>query len=265
MAKKLTKKEFVERSSLVHNEKYDYSDVIYVNNSTKVLIVCPFHGAFLQTPNHHLNGHGCPKCKNEQFSKRLSGVARIVSRKKVCGIGIYDLDSALDYDTRKIYNIWRAMIKRCYDLEDNRNNTYKDCRVCDEWLTFSNFHKWYIQHYIKDWCLDKDILIQGNRLYSPSTCCFVPQEINCMFNRHQNGRGKSNVCGVQFYNNKYHVCLSMYGKNTYVGTFNDLNEAFSAYKGLKEKYIKEMADKWKDKIASNVYESMMSYEVKLYD
>lgn len=265
MATKRTTVDFIEKSRQVHGDKYDYYKVEYVNNRTKVVITCPIHGDFLQSPNHHANGHGCPKCKGEKVSKRFKGAIRQSYRKPVCGIGLYDLDCTLDEDTRKIYYIWRAMLKRCYNEKQNKDLTYKDCTVCDEWLRFSNYLKWYNDNCIEGWCLDKDILIQGNKVYSPETCCFVPNEINCMFNRHQNGRGKSNVCGVQFYNNKYHAILSMFGKNVNVGTFATLQEAFNAYKTNKEKYIQDMADKWKDKIQDKVYNSMISYEVKIED
>ena len=58
MPKKLTQEEFVERATKVHNGKYDYSKVVYVNNYTKVCIVCPIHGEFSQTPMNHLAGGG---------------------------------------------------------------------------------------------------------------------------------------------------------------------------------------------------------------
>lgn len=66
MKKLLTfdKKQFVERSNVVHNNKYDYSDVYYVNARSAVDIICPSHGTFQQTPDNHLKGHGCPKCAN---------------------------------------------------------------------------------------------------------------------------------------------------------------------------------------------------------
>lgn len=60
--KKLTTEEFISRSKSVHGNKYDYSKVKYKNNSTKVKIVCPKHGEFIQTPISHYQGHGCPKC-----------------------------------------------------------------------------------------------------------------------------------------------------------------------------------------------------------
>ena len=67
---KLTNQEFIEKANLIHNNKYDYSKVEYVNNCTKVCIICPKHGEFWQTPHHHLNGHGCSKCRNENNGDR---------------------------------------------------------------------------------------------------------------------------------------------------------------------------------------------------
>lgn len=63
--KKLTLCEFVERSNQIHNHKYDYSKVDFVNTKTKVCIICPIHGVFEQTPKNHMNGQGCPKCGKE--------------------------------------------------------------------------------------------------------------------------------------------------------------------------------------------------------
>lgn len=63
----MTKDEFVEKAKSVHEDKYDYSKVDYVNNNTKVCIVCPVHGEFWQTPHNHLSGNGCPKCKGDKL------------------------------------------------------------------------------------------------------------------------------------------------------------------------------------------------------
>ena len=62
MGKKLTSEDFVKKANKVHDGKYDYSNVVYVNNKTKVCIICPEHGEFWQRPNEHINGHGCSKC-----------------------------------------------------------------------------------------------------------------------------------------------------------------------------------------------------------
>lgn len=61
MAKRLTVDEFIEKSKMIHGNRYDYSKVVYVNTYTKVEIVCKQHGSFLQDPHNHLKGRGCPK------------------------------------------------------------------------------------------------------------------------------------------------------------------------------------------------------------
>lgn len=82
MAKKLTKEEFVERSKAIHGDKYDYSMVDYVNNRTKVCIICPKHGEFWQTPSDHLLGKGCKRCSVEKNHKLMSGEEWIKLAKK---------------------------------------------------------------------------------------------------------------------------------------------------------------------------------------
>ena len=57
-------KRFKDKSSIVHNGKYDYSKTEYVDSLTKVCIICPIHGEFWQTPQAHIRGNGCPKCAN---------------------------------------------------------------------------------------------------------------------------------------------------------------------------------------------------------
>ena len=59
---KLSTEEFIKKANEIHNNKYDYSKVNYLNSETKVCIICPEHGKFWQTPHSHLTGQGCPKC-----------------------------------------------------------------------------------------------------------------------------------------------------------------------------------------------------------
>ena len=61
--KKLTTEEFISRATKIHNNKYDYSKVVYKNYITKVEIICKEHGSFFQAPDSHTNSkQGCPKC-----------------------------------------------------------------------------------------------------------------------------------------------------------------------------------------------------------
>jgi hypothetical protein len=77
---KFTTKEFIEKAKAVHDDKYDYSKVEYVNCNTKVCIICPEHGEFWQKPSNHLSGQGCPKCvgneqsTTEDFIRRAKAV-----------------------------------------------------------------------------------------------------------------------------------------------------------------------------------------------
>ena len=68
--KRLTTEQFVERAKKIHGDKYDYSKVEYVNNNTKVRIICPIHGEFWQNPRNHLEGKGCKKCANDAVGNR---------------------------------------------------------------------------------------------------------------------------------------------------------------------------------------------------
>ena len=66
--KKLNTKDFIEKAKEVHGDKYDYSKVEYVNNNTKVCIICPIHGEFWQMPQNHINQkQGCSKCSHRSF------------------------------------------------------------------------------------------------------------------------------------------------------------------------------------------------------
>lgn len=67
----LTTNEFIERAKLIHGDKYDYSKVVYKNGRTKIIIVCPIHGEFLQKPHDHLYGRGCPKCKSKKNKRNI--------------------------------------------------------------------------------------------------------------------------------------------------------------------------------------------------
>ena len=66
----LTQDEVIRRFHKVHNDKYDYSLVEYVNYDTKVKIICPIHGVFEMTPSNHIQGQGCPKCKGRYLTTK---------------------------------------------------------------------------------------------------------------------------------------------------------------------------------------------------
>lgn len=172
--------------------------------------------------------------------------------------------------SEKAYKRWQSMMERCYsDKLHNRNPTYTDCEVSFEWKTFKNFKKWYDENYYEieneRTELDKDILHKGNKIYCPENCVFVPQGINKLFVKSNNNRGDCPIGVSRTANNKFESYITKNNKKINLGTFNVPEEAFNAYKIAKEKYIKEIAELYIDKIPKKLYEAMYRYEVEITD
>ena len=97
MSKKITTELFIKSAKEVHSDKYIYSKTKYVKSREKVIITCPKHGDFLQTPNSHLNGTGCPKCKDENIGNRCRlTTEEFISKSKNIHGEVYDY-SKVDY------------------------------------------------------------------------------------------------------------------------------------------------------------------------
>lgn len=253
-----TTEQFIAEARLIHGDKYDYSKVEYINARTPVRIICPKHNEFWQTPNAHLSQkQGCRKC---YYDKKRVGII---------GIGITDI--AVDKHDKKEYKkytLWRNMIVRVNKYDKSRP-LYKGCTVCKEWHTYSIFKDWVEDSdngYKDGYHLDKDILVKGNKKYSPETCCFVPSEINVLFTKRQRFRGNYPI-GVCFDGYGFISSLSTSEGCKYLGYYTTPLEAFNAYKTAKEKYIKELAEKYfqEGKITEKVYNALMKYEVEITD
>ena len=207
--------------------------------------------------------------------------------KSLYGVGYYGVGKYKSRDNNQesiIYKYWRSMINRCYNpYYINKELSYIDCYVCEEWHNFQNFAKWYEENYYEVlnevMQLDKDILIKGNKIYSPSTCIFVPQRINSLFLKCDKVRGEYPI-GVSLkkanskdrtINDKLKVNCSIREDNKtkrkFLGYFpiNKPFQAFTCYKTFKEKYIKQVADEYKDLIPQKLYEAMYKYEVEIND
>lgn len=76
---KITTDEFIEKSKKIHSDKYDYSEVDYVNMNKKVKIVCKNHGLFTQRPHSHLYGVGCPKCQESKGQREIRKILEILN------------------------------------------------------------------------------------------------------------------------------------------------------------------------------------------
>jgi hypothetical protein len=102
--------------------------------------------------------------------------------KKPYGVGILDIHAKIDGKTLLWHRAWSNMLMRAYSAEyQARRPTYVGCSVVPEWLTASCFKKWFDKNYVPGYQLDKDILVLGNKVYGPKTCCYVPSKINSVF------------------------------------------------------------------------------------
>ena len=171
----------------------------------------------------------------------------------------------------KEYELWTHMLQRCYsDTCQKKQPTYKDCEVSNNFLRYEYFYEWcHIQVGFnnKDWHLDKDLLVKGNKVYSEDSCVFIPAEINSLLTKSTSTRGK-HLIGVNW--NKTNKAFKARinknkGKQEHLGYFKTEIEAFNAYKTAKEAFVKEQAEKWKDKIDERAYNALMNYTVEITD
>ena len=171
----------------------------------------------------------------------------------------------------KHYEMWSGMLERCYSKRFlNIRSTYVDCIVSDNFKSYTYFYEWCEKQvgFNNDrWCLDKDVLIKGNKLYSEDTCVFIPNEINVLFTKTNSLRGKYQI-GVHFCKTKKKFVAQINrnkGQQDYLGQFDSAEYAFLAYKVAKEDFIKEVAENWKGVVDNRVYNALMNYEVEITD
>ena len=202
-----------------------------------------------------------------------SGKVRDPYSLSVCGVGIvgtkYQI-SEYGRDTKE-YVLWYSMLVRCYSTAlKKRYPTYEYCKVSENFKYYEYFYEWcnkQIGFNNGGWHLDKDLLVKGNKVYSESTCVFLPAEINSLLVKSDKIRGKHPI-GVSW-NKRDEVFVAKVkkskGKSEYLGYFNTEIEAFNAYKTAKESFVKEQAEKWKGEIDSRAYEALMNYTVDIDD
>ena len=175
----------------------------------------------------------------------------------------------------KEYKLWNSMLQRCYsDNSKKKYPTYEGCEVSDNFKSYEYFYEWCHNQigFSNDgngnpFHLDKDLLVKGNKIYSESTCVFIPSEINAILTKRTASRGE-HLIGVHWYKKgkafKAQISKNK-GKREHLGSFNTELEAFRAYKEAKEAFVKEQAEKWKGKIDDRAYNALINYQVEITD
>ena len=191
----------------------------------------------------------------------------------VCGVGIVGVKYPISEGRKgtKEYVLWKSMLERCYsDFYKKRCQTYIDCKVSENFKSYEYFYEWcneQVEFGNEGWHLDKDLLIKGNKVYSESTCIFLPAEINSLLVKSDKIRGE-HLIGVCWHNASKAFVSQVKknkGKQEWLGSFKTEIEAFNAYKKAKESFVKEQAEKWKGKIDDRAYQALMSYTVEIDD
>ena len=164
----------------------------------------------------------------------------------------------------KCYSTWRSMLRRCYDSKYKKGmECYDGVYVCEEWLDFQVFADWYFNHNFYDvgYDLDKDLLVRGNKIYSPETCCMLPSNVNSGLALPKSV-SRELPMGVTIspkgrYNSR--ICTKEGGRH--IGVYDTPEEASAAYVKAKEDYIHSLAEKWHGKIEERAYQALKSWTV----
>lgn len=186
----------------------------------------------------------------------------------VAGKGIFG-DAVVDVKSQ-VYTSWAGMLKRCYTFYEDKPRArinYEGCEVHEDFLYLPDYINWYGKQIVQPkWHLDKDLLVPGNKVYSPDTCVFLPRALNTFLTLRGNERGPYPL-GVTIHENTghYEAACNRDGKRVYLGVYKTPEAAFAAYKIEKEAYAKDLAERWKDQIDPRAYEALIKFQVNITD
>ena len=179
---------------------------------------------------------------------------RNIMGKLVYGFGvndaIYSVHSTLNKYHQKCpyYKKWESMLYRCYSKAYQKTRpTYAGCTVCKEWSSFTKFKEWMKNQNWEGNDLDKDLMVSGNKIYSPDTCIFVSPKLNLLMLASGAARGNLPI-GVNFNKKTGRIQsrIKKDGKEKWLGVFSTAMDAHKAWQKEKILIITEAAKKETD-------------------
>jgi len=199
----------------------------------------------------------------------------------------YILDMSVSYSNDPIIKIIYSQFINMHtrEVSDNYHNSRPlsvGTTICQEWTYFSNYYNWassqpnlpFLIKQTERICLDKDILVKNNKLYSPTTCCIVPSSINVLICTHPTVRGDLPLgvtwaCQGQKVIAKWQNPITKEAEwsSVFPNTPEGIEEAFYIYKYHREKYIKEKANLYykNNFITKECYDALLNYTVSIDD
>lgn len=181
-----------------------------------------------------------------EAGKLFSGSIRNPMRPTIHNIGFF---GAGPYRITKAYEKWLKMLNRVYNSKNESDiRSYNDVTVHPDWHCYQTFAAWYhrqIDHFDEvdfTWELDKDLLVPGNRIYGPETCCIIPEQINLILCDGAFGRGSLPLGVTKTKRGKpYKVRVNSFGEQIYLGRYETICEAQKAYWKKKFEIIQHAA------------------------
>lgn len=164
------------------------------------------------------------------------------------------------------YKVWIGMLQRAYDEKLHKKYpSYRDVSVCEEWRNFQVFAEWMKKQpnaYKEGFQLDKDLMVLGNKVYSPDACSFVPALVNSIVTDCHRSRGDLPV-GVTYKarDRKFYAQMNIEGVMRHIGSYGTQDEAFLAYKTKRESRIRQLAEHYRHLINDSVYNTLSSWTV----
>lgn len=213
-----------------------------------------------------------PRNQPSVYGKGFIGVGEFVPKPLLNSVGGKPIPE-------ESYRTWIQILKRIYSTNkhDKRNRgRYGGVSVAEEWHNLQNFCEWSVQqvgYNLKDengraWCIDKDILIEGNMEYKPEACVYVPNKLNVFFSIQGGGKCLYGVDRITPREEHFKVgytptvCNHIIGKTEYLGFYETQEEAHELYVKRKNEIARELAKHYKGVVDYKVIEALNNFDIK---
>lgn len=191
----------------------------------------------------------------------------------------------IEYENRasmSAYKHYDAIKTRCKETKniDRIGRHYADAAMCQEWQDNpSAFVKWYFEHYYysgggESMAVDKDLFGNGSHIYSPETCCILPQGLNTLLSNCKKSYKEGQTpetslpLGVRYNSktDKYYGAIQLSGTDEQIklSEWNTPEEAFEEYKMFKQADVLISVLKYKERIPDYIYKKFLAVEIQPY-
>lgn len=215
----------IKVGDIFETKNYGKCEVIEYKNTNSIIVRFNFTGFITEVRSGNLR----------------DGSVKDRRRPSVCGVGYAGVGKYSNKLNKDAYITWRNMMGRCYSEKvQQKQPTYIGCTVCDEWHDFQSFADWYYKNHPmngNEMQLDKDLKINGNKVYSPNACLFVSREVNSFITDRSGdvifhkGTGKFRArCGNP-----------LSGEREHLGLFDSERKAYAAWRKRKSEICYQLA------------------------